>query len=119
MVLTDDAGIRAVNRGFLDRDEPTDVISFRYNPLPGESPALPSGEVVVNAQRAAAVGRKYGGIAREVALYLAHGFDHLAGADDASPGQRARMRQRELRWLRAAHRLKLFPSVSLCGRREI
>ena len=37
----------------------------------------------------------------ELALYLAHGFDHLAGSDDAaSAGYRA-MRRRELRWLAA------------------
>ena len=37
---------------------------------------------------------------RELALYLAHGCDHLTGADDATPAGRARMRRRELGWLR-------------------
>jgi len=46
--------------------------------------------------------RRAGGPDRELALYLAHGCDHLAGADDATPRQRAAMRRRELRWLRAA-----------------
>lgn len=35
----------------------------------------------------------------ELALYLAHGFDHLAGSDDATAAGYRAMRRRELRWL--------------------
>ncbi|MBQ3810327.1 MAG: hypothetical protein II839_05855, partial [Kiritimatiellae bacterium] len=37
----------------------------------------------------------------ELALYLAHGFDHLAGSDDATAAGYRAMRRRELRWLAA------------------
>lgn len=37
----------------------------------------------------------------ELALYLAHGLDHLAGSDDADEAGYRAMRLRELRWLAA------------------
>ena len=101
IVLTDDAGIVRANRAVFGREYVTDVISLAYPPLPGESGT--SGELIINVERAVAEGaHRAGGPNRELALYLAHGCDHLAGAEDASPRQRASMRRRELRWLRAA-----------------
>jgi len=96
VVLTDDAGIRRVNRAFLDRDRPTDVISFCFDPMPGDDDRC-SGEVFVNVERALERGP---GASRELALYLAHGCDHLSGASDADAAGRRRMRRRELGWLR-------------------
>ena len=59
-------------------------------------------ELVINAERALAEGRRRaGGAARELALYLAHGMDHLAGRDDDTPARRRAMRRRETRWLEA------------------
>ena len=61
-----------------------------------------SAELIINAERAREEGRgRSGGVARELALYLAHGLDHLAGFDDDTPKHRAAMRQRETRWLDA------------------
>ena len=34
IVLVDDAGITGTNREYFGRDRPTDVISFRYDPVP-------------------------------------------------------------------------------------
>ena len=103
VVITGHAGIRAVNRVHLGHDEVTDVISFRYDPVPGEADAC-DGEILVNAERAVERAAQAGrwSASRELALYIAHGMDHLAGADDATPAERMRMRRRELRWLRAA-----------------
>ena len=113
ILLTDDAGIVATNRAVFGRDYVTDVISLAYPPLPGE-PGEPgsAGELIINVEQAAREGaRRAGGPARELALYVAHGCDHLAGADDATPRQRAAMRRRELRWLRAAARAGLLRDV--------
>ena len=38
--------------------------------------------------------------AKELLLYRAHGMDHLSGADEDSPADYARMRRRELAWIR-------------------
>ncbi len=101
ILLTDDAGSVTTNRAVFGRDYVTDVISLAYPALPTEPGA--AGELVINVELAAREGaRRAGGPDRELALYLAHGCDHLAGADDATPRQRATMRRRELGWLRAA-----------------
>ncbi len=38
----------------------------------------------------------------ELALYVAHGFDHLAGSDDSTAAGYRAMRHRELKWLAKA-----------------
>lgn len=100
VLVLDDAGIREANRACFNKDRPTDVISLAYPP--GFGQAGWSGEVLINAERAIAEGWRPGGPERELALYLAHGCDHLSGADDHTPADRARMRRRENGWLRAA-----------------
>jgi len=103
LVLGDDALIRPLNAQYLQRDNATDVISFQYEPIPGVA-AAPDGEIVVNVERAVQEGsnRRGRSPSQELALYIAHGCNHLTGADDDSQTRRNRMRQRELRWLRSA-----------------
>ena len=111
-LLTDDTGIVVANQAVFGRDYVTDVISLTYPPLPGETGW--NGELIINVELAASEGaRRAGGPDRELALYLAHGCDHLAGADDATPRQRATMHCRELRWLRAAARAGLLTGIFL------
>ena len=100
VILADDAVIRSINARFLRQDYPTDVIAFTYAPVPGAEPGA-TGELVINVELAQRVGHRYGGPERELALYVAHGCDHLGGADDATPVERQRMRARECRWLRS------------------
>lgn len=99
-MLTDDEGITRSNREFFGKDRPTDVISFRYDPIPGEEPAA-TGDLLVNVECAVREGAVRDGAAAELALYIAHGFDHLSGADDDTPARRAAMRRTEKRWLAA------------------
>jgi len=102
LVLTDDTGITTFNEAVMGHCGVTDVITQRYDPLPGEPRGL-LGEIVVNVERAWQYGA--GAIAttwspnHELLLYIAHGCDHLSGADDATPSERQRMRRRELNWL--------------------
>lgn len=110
IVFTDDAGIAPVAGRFFGEARPTDVIAFRYTPNPGDEPG-PDGELVINVECAARVGPRYGGTARECALYLAHGCDHLMGGRDATPEERRRMRRRELRWLRQARERGLLQGL--------
>jgi rRNA maturation RNase YbeY len=101
LVFTDDAGIACTNRDFLHSPDATDVIAFRYDPLPGQGDCYDA-EIIVNVQMAVQEGPSRGGISRELALYVAHGCDHLSGEDDNTPAGYARMRRRELRWLKNA-----------------
>jgi probable rRNA maturation factor len=118
LVLSNDSGIHSINRDFLGHDYPTDVISFAYDPVPGESTAI-SGEIVVNVELAVRLGARFGGPERELALYIAHGCDHLTGADDATTPQRRRMRARELRWLKEAEELGLSNWRAVLPRRRL
>jgi metalloprotein, YbeY/UPF0054 family len=105
--LLDDAGIAPVNLAIMGHEGATDVITQRYEPIPGEPDGL-TGELFVNVQyaRTKAMRRAGWSVDREFALYLAHGCDHLSGADDHTPRERAAMRRRELAWLK---RLPLTP----------
>ena len=109
VVLCDDDAIARLNREYFGKDTPTDVISFAYTPPPG---GARGGDLAVNLQRACAEGaRRRGGPSRELALYIAHGCDHLTGATDDTPADRDRMLRRERRWLREAAPLGLLDSL--------
>lgn len=113
LVLMDDKGIREVHRRCFNADTTTDVISLNYDALPGDT-AGTSGEIFVNLECAARNARPpkpgsvtsglYWDASRELALYMAHGCDHLGGGEDDTDMARRRMRNRELRWLRMATR---------------
>ncbi len=100
VILTDDAGMTNWNLRVMRHTGSTDVISQCYEPLPNE-PAGIRGELLVNVERAWQAGseRRNWSSSHELALYVAHGFDHLNDAEDDSPAGRRRMRRRELRWL--------------------
>jgi len=112
--LLDDAGIAPVNTAIMAHGGSTDAITQRYEPVPGEPDGL-VGELFVNVERAAraAPRRAAWSADRELALYLAHGFDHLTGADDHTPAERARMRRRELAWLKRLPLTPLFQTGKL------
>ena len=70
------------------------MISFRYEPIPGESNQL-TGDLIINVQRAHEEGVQRGDRNFELAFYIAHGFDHLNGATDDTPQKRTSMHHRE------------------------
>ena len=98
IVLVDNAAMPGYKDRCFGLRIQTDVLSQAYLAVPGISG--PTAELVINVQRAIEIGeRRLGGASAELALYLAHGLDHLAGADDDTPARRRSMRRRELRWL--------------------
>ena len=101
VVLQDDAASAEVHLAINGAEGPTDVITQRYDPMPGEKPGI-YGELYVNANRAGAAAPRRTGwsAAKELLLYVAHGMDHLSGEDDLSPRGYAAMRRRELGWIR-------------------
>lgn len=101
IVIVDDGEMARLNAFYTGRAETTDVLSFAYPRGPNPSSGFDA-EILVNAQRALAEGPLHRGPSRELALYIAHGCDHLSGENDVTPVQRMRMRRRELRWLRQA-----------------
>ena len=109
IMLTDDAGIREINREQRGIDDATDVLSFPLNELKEgaldpeacetdpETGRLLLGDMVLSLERCAAQGVEYGhGFAREVSYLTVHSALHLLGYDHLDEGERKRaMRARE------------------------
>ena len=105
VILQDDAFSAEVHEASNGAKGPTDVITQRYDAMPGEAEGV-YGELYVNVDQALRVAPKRRGWspAKELLLYVAHGMDHLSGADDLKPRDYDRMRRRELAWLHEIRR---------------
>ena len=101
VILQDDAFSAEVHQAINGAEGATDVITQRYDAMPGEPEGV-YGELIVNVDQALRVAPKRSGWspAKELLLYVAHGMDHLSGADDLNPKDYDRMRRRELGWLK-------------------
>lgn len=107
VVITDDETVRDLNRRYLDRDEPTDVLSFPLmetgEPFVGPPDGIAHlGEVIVSYPTAERRAREQGhGIEQEIAHLVVHGLLHLLGYDHEEPEEERRMRSLEDRLLAA------------------
>jgi len=100
-----------LNRQVMKHAGTTDVITFAYPTQPGEKPGW-RGEIVINIEEAADAGSRLGkAMNRELALYLAHGCQHLGGADDRTKSERMAMNRRQNRWLRDAKKEQLLDDL--------
>lgn len=87
VTLTDDEGIRALNREYRGVDRPTDVLSFPMyafedGDLPPEEGDFTLGDVVISVERAKEQAAKYGHtLRREIAFLTVHSILHLLGWD--------------------------------------
>ena len=109
VMLTDEEGIRRVNRDFRGIDRATDVLSFPLNELsPGafdpedcekdpETGAVMLGDMMISLPRCEAQGEEFGhGFEREIMYLSVHSVLHLLGYDHVDEGEMKRqMRQRE------------------------
>ncbi len=119
LLLTGDAYITDVHESTMDIPETTDVVTVFYPPLPG----IPgNAEIFVNVQLAARNDRSTGELLSseitqawsphlELALYIAHGFDHLNDNDDHTTRGFQSMRKRELGWLLKAQEAGLVSNL--------
>lgn len=114
VVLHGDRASAAAHAAVMGVAGPTDVITLRYCATPAQGA---HGELLVNPAEAVRQAERRGAkdgppllpqerdapwsAAHELMLYIAHGFDHLAGSDDAAVAGFRAMRLRELRWLDA------------------
>ena len=109
IMLTDDAGIQAINLAQRGVDAPTDVLSFPLNELREgefdpeaceydyETERVLLGDMVLDLERCAAQAAEYGhSFARELSYLTVHSVLHLLGYDHLDEGEeKARMRARE------------------------
>ena len=108
-LLTDNEGIRAINREWRGIDSATDVLSFPLNELaPGafdpdvcerdpETGCVLLGDMVFSLERCAAQGEEFGhGFEHELMYLTVHSVLHLLGYDHVDEGEMKRqMRERE------------------------
>ena len=98
LAFVDNPTIQALNKRFLDHDEPTDVLSF---PLSESKSERLAGEVVLGAEVARDEAQRRGhDVQAELALYVIHGLLHLCGYDDHEADDAEAMRERERHYLR-------------------
>lgn len=92
-LITDDRELRRLNREFLQRDYPTDVLSF-----PSSEPETNLGELAISIERAEAQAREHAhGVPDELRVLMLHGVLHLSGMDhEHDRGEMARA-ERKLR----------------------
>ena len=108
VLVTDDAGIREINRTSRNIDSATDVLSFpEFELTPGQLPGqedadpgtgyVPLGDMAISLERVKAQAKEYGHSNRRELAYLAvHSVLHLLGYDHMDEGaQKAQMRARE------------------------
>ncbi len=101
LVVTDDEGIQALNRDFLDKDAPTDVLSFSAQEVGGPFVVAPEaggylGDVIVSYPRAVAQAEEHGHSAeQELNLLVVHGILHLLGYDHADEEEKRVMWARQ------------------------
>ena len=94
VILVDDEELLRMNREHLRHDYYTDVITFTIEEKPLE------GEIYISLDRAREQAGEYRvGVYEEVTRLAIHGALHLAGYDDATEGERERMRGLEDRYL--------------------
>ena len=110
VLVTNDRGIRAINKASRDIDKATDVLSFPMFELqagmpPADDPSYvdpgsglcPLGDMCISLERATAQAKEFGhSRKREVGYLTIHSMLHLLGYDHLDEGpQKARMRARE------------------------
>ena len=97
LTFVDDAGITEINRQYLGRDYPTNVIAFSMNE--GEfgdvNPNI-LGDIIISTETALR-DAEGGGLSLEDELdyLIIHGVLHLLGYDHELPGEAEEMREKE------------------------
>ncbi|MBE6940722.1 MAG: rRNA maturation RNase YbeY [Ruminococcaceae bacterium] len=110
VLITNDRGIRAINKASRNIDNATDVLSFPMfqleagNPptdweeyLDAETDMCPLGDMCISLERATAQAKEFGhSVKREVGYLTIHSMLHLLGYDHLDEGeQKKQMRARE------------------------
>jgi probable rRNA maturation factor len=103
VTITDDEGIKGLNREYREKDMPTDVLSFpmlefdekgKISALSGDydGDSVLLGDIVISLERAKTQAAEYGhNIEREIGFLTAHSMLHLLGYDHETPEEEAVM----------------------------
>jgi probable rRNA maturation factor len=90
VVFTNDAAMKKINRAFLKRNRPTDVLAFDY--APQSSRDFIAGEAYVSIDMARRISEELGiSFKEELMRYVVHAILHLIGYDDLTPAKKKKM----------------------------
>ena len=105
VLITDNAGIREINREYRNIDSETDVLSFPMRDYDdeqniiddgGEAEVKLLGDIVISLEKAAEQGDLYGhGMLREIGFLTVHSMLHLYGFDHMDEDEKCIMRRKE------------------------
>jgi len=104
LVIASQERVQELNRSYLGRDEPTDVLAFSMLPAGGDLPpfvlppdgVLHLGEVIIAYPQAVIQAEEHRhSVKREVAILIIHGVLHLLGYRDDKPELKRLMSARE------------------------
>ncbi len=88
----DDDGLAKIHADFMNNPAPTDVITFEGDEFDDDD----AGEICASADMALKCAKKFDNTpSKELSLYVAHGYLHLAGVDDISEADAKIMRKAE------------------------
>jgi probable rRNA maturation factor len=91
-LISDDEELQALNKQFLEKDYPTDVLSF-----PSDGPYGSVGDIAISWDRAKDQAAEYGhAIDQEIRILILHGVLHLMGMDHEKDG--GEMARVEMDW---------------------
>lgn len=100
--------ITRIHQNFMDDPTPTDVITFQ-----GDPDFQQAGEICVCPEVAYEYALKNEkDFSKELSLYLAHGYLHLAGLDDIDDADRAEMRKAEAIVMEILEQENAFPNFT-------
>jgi probable rRNA maturation factor len=92
VVLISDPLIRRLNKKFMKKDRPTDVLAFDLGTRQGHC----AGDVIVSMDTARRMARTLKiSMNEELWRYIVHGILHLSGYDDTTPLKRKKMWARQ------------------------
>lgn len=92
VAIFNDADLAKIHLDFMQNPAPTDVITFEGDEFDPDD----AGEICASAETAFKNAPQFGNTAsRELSLYVAHGYLHLAGVDDIAEEDAKKMRAAE------------------------
>ena len=103
LVIASQERVRELNKSYLGRDEPTDVLAFSMLPAGGAPPFVPPpdgvlhlGEVIISYPQAVIQAQEHRHpVKKEIAILIIHGVLHLLGYEHDKPELEPKMRARE------------------------
>ena len=105
ITFVDNRRMKRMNKKYMKRDSPTDVLSFLLSCKPFSRGLRLVGDIYISSDMAHGNARRFGtSFRKELLRYAIHGVLHLVGLGDRTAAERAGIRKLEERFLRGLGR---------------